>query len=429
MIIGNAKLFLDGAFQEGSLTFENGVITAVGPAQGPCDLDAGGKYLVPGFLDVHTHGAMNEDFSDGRPEGLPIMSRHYAAHGVTSFLATTMTLKEETLTPAMHAIRDFRRPADGAKCAGIHLEGPFLCYAKRGAQAAENLHEPDASMFHRLNEASGGMVRLITVAPEEEGAIPFIREVSQTCTVSLGHTTAGYETAMAAYGAGASHATHLFNAMPSFLHREPGVIGAALDSGATVELICDGLHIHPAVIRATHKLFGDKLVIISDSLRCAGMPSFLHREPGVIGAALDSGATVELICDGLHIHPAVIRATHKLFGDKLVIISDSLRCAGMPDGEYELGGQPIEMKGGKATLRGTDTLAGSSSNLLSELQNVVAFGLPLEDAVTALTLAPARAVRLDHQIGSLAVGKQADLVLLNPDLTLDSVYVDGEKVR
>lgn len=173
----------------------------------------------------------------------------------------------------MHAIRDFRRPADGAKCAGIHLEGPFLCYAKRGAQAAENLHEPDASMFHRLNEASGGMVRLITVAPEEEGAIPFIREVSQTCTVSLGHTTAGYETAMAAYGAGASHATHLFNAMPSFLHREPGVIGAALDSGATVELICDGLHIHPAVIRATHKLFGDKLVIISDSLRCAGMPT------------------------------------------------------------------------------------------------------------------------------------------------------------
>lgn len=124
----------------------------MGPAQGPCDLDAGGKYLVPGFLDVHTHGAMNEDFSDGRPEGLPIMSRHYAAHGVTSFLATTMTLKEETLTPAMHAIRDFRRPADGAKCAGIHLEGPFLCYAKRGAPGggeparAGRFHVPPASM-------------------------------------------------------------------------------------------------------------------------------------------------------------------------------------------------------------------------------------------------------------------------------------------
>ncbi len=145
---------------------------------------------------------MNEDFSDGRPEGLPIMSRHYAAHGVTSFLATTMTLKEETLTPPCtpSGTSAARRTAPSAPAST--WRGPFLCYAKRGAQAAENLHEPDASMFHRLNEASGGMVRLITVAPEEEGAIPFIREVSQTCTVSLGHTTAGYETAMAALWCG-----------------------------------------------------------------------------------------------------------------------------------------------------------------------------------------------------------------------------------
>ena len=370
MVIGNAKLFLNGKFQVGSIAFENGVITAIGPANAPADVDAQGRYLVPGFVDVHTHGAMGEDFSDGKPEGIPTMSRHYAAHGVTSFLATTMTLKEEVLTPAMHAIRAFQRPADGAKCAGIHLEGPFLSYAKRGAQAAENLHKPDVDMFTRLNEASGGMVRLITVAPEEEGAIDFIEKVSPVCTVSVGHTTADYDTAMAAYKAGASHATHLYN----------------------------------------------------------GMPSLLHRAPGVIGAAFDSGATVELICDGLHIHPSVIRATHQLFGEKLVIISDSLRCAGMPDGQYELGGQPIEMKNGRATLLGTDTLAGSASNLLAELQNVVSFGLPLEDAITALTISPARAVRLDGQIGSLETGKCADLVLLNPDLTLDSVYIDGQKI-
>ena len=370
MKIGNAKLFVDGGFRPGSVTFEGGAITQIGPAQEPCDLDAGGKYLVPGFIDVHTHGAMNQDFSDGNAEGLPTLSRYYAARGVTSFLATTMTLKEEVLTPAMHVIRDFRRPAGGAKCAGIHLEGPFVSYAKRGAQAAENLHKPDIDMFRRLNEASGGQVRLITMAPEEEGGIPFIREASRECTVSLGHTTAGYDTAMAAYQAGATHATHLFNAMPSFL----------------------------------------------------------HREPGVIGAALDSGATVELICDGLHIHPAVIRAVHKLFGDKLVIISDSLRCAGMPDGQYELGGQPIEMKGGRATLLGTETLAGSSSNLLQELRNVVFFGLPLEAALTALTAAPARAVRLEGEIGSLAVGKRADLLLLDQNLELESVYVEGEKV-
>ena len=322
MVIGNAKLFLDGKFQEGSISFENGVITEIGPANAPADVDAQGKYVVPGFVDVHTHGAMGEDFSDGKPEGLAPAARHYAAHGVTSFLATTMTLKEEVLTPAMHTIGGFQRPADGAKCAGIHLEGPFLSYAKRGAQAAENLHKPDAALFHRLNEASGGLVRLVTVACEEEGAMPFIQEVSKACTVSLGHTTADYDTAMAAFQAGASHATHLYN----------------------------------------------------------GMPSLLHRAPGVIGAAFDSGATVELICDGLHIHPSVIRLTRQLFGKKLVIISDSLRCAGMPDGQYELGGQPIEMKNGKATLLGTDTLAGSSSNLLDEVRNVVSFGLTLEDA-------------------------------------------------
>ena len=370
MVIGNAKLFLDGKFVDGSLTVENGVITAIGPADLPADVDAQGKYLLPGFVDVHTHGAMGEDFSDGKAEGMPTMSRYFAAHGVTSFLATTMTLKEETLTPAMHVIRDFHRPADGAKCAGIHLEGPFLSYAKRGAQAAENLHKPDAAMFHRLNEASGNMVRLVTVAPEEEGGISFIEEVSKVCTVSVGHTTADYDTAIAAYKAGASHATHLYN----------------------------------------------------------GMPPLHHRDPGVIAAAFDSGATVELICDGLHIHPAVIRATHQLFGSNLAIISDSLRCAGMPDGEYELGGQPIEVKNGRATLLNSDTLAGSTSNLLEELQNVVSFGLPLEEAITAVTLTPARAIRMDDKIGSLAVGKCADLVLLNSDLTLDSVYVDGTKI-
>lgn len=372
MAICNAKVFWEGRFQDGALSFDagQGVITGFQPGGREGEVDAGGRYLVPGFVDVHTHGAMGEDFSDGKPEGLPTLSRYFAAHGVTSFLATTMTLKENVLTPAMQAIRDFTPPEDGARCAGIHLEGPFLSYAKRGAQAPENLHKPDAALFHRLNEASGGQVRLVTVAPEEEGGIPFIQEVSKVCAVSLGHTTADYETAMAAFAAGASRATHLYN----------------------------------------------------------GMPSFLHRAPGVVGAALDSGAYVELICDGLHIHPAVIRATHRMFGDRLVIISDSLRCAGMPDGDYLLGGQPIEMKGGRATLRGTDTLAGSSTNLLDELKNVVRFGLPLEDAVTALTLAPARSVRLEGEIGALAPGLRADLLLLGPELDLEAVYIGGRAI-
>ena len=370
MIIGNAKVYIDGRFHDASVAVENGQIVSIGEAQVACDLDANGKYLLPGFVDIHTHGAMNEDFSDGKADGLVTMSRYYAQNGVTSFVATTMTLKEETLRPAMEVIRDFVRPDDGAKCAGIHLEGPFLSYAKRGAQAAENLHAPDAAMFGRLNEASGHRVCLVTVAPEEPGAIEFIREVSSICTVSVGHTTADYDTAIAAFEAGASHATHLFN----------------------------------------------------------GMPAFAHRAPGVVGAAYDAGATVELICDGLHIHPSAIRVTHGLFGKRMVTISDSLRCAGMPDGEYELGGQPIEMNGGKATLLGTDTLAGSSTNLLQELLNLVRFGIELEDAIYAITEAPARAVKMADKMGRIAVGMPADLVMLTPDLQLDAVFVDGARV-
>ena len=368
MRISNAKVFLDGRFVDGGIDFDEKIHSVGAEVTG--GEDAGGCYIIPGLIDVHTHGAMGEDASDGLPEGLPAMSRYYAREGVTSWCPTTMTLKEPTLAKAMEVIRNFERPDDGAKVAGIHLEGPFLRYAKRGAQAADNLHAPDAEMFHRLNEASGHQVRLSTVAPEEEGALDFIREVSQVCTVSLGHTTADYDTAMAAYAAGASHATHLYN----------------------------------------------------------GMPSLLHREPGVIAAAADAGATVELITDGLHIHPAVVRLTHKMFGDKLVLVSDSLRCAGMPDGDYELGGQPITVKDGKATLTGTTTLAGSSIHLMDGLRRSVSFGVPLEAAVTAATLAPAKAIRMENSIGSLDEGKWADLVILDQDLRVKAVYINGRPV-
>ena len=364
MLIKNGKILIGKSFVDGDIQFDR-AITAIGRLEGPADLDAQGGYVIPGLVDVHTHGALGEDFSDGKPEGLQPLADYYAAHGVTSYLATTMTLKEEVLTPAMHAIRDFK-PKSGAKCAGVHLEGPFLSYAKRGAQAAENLHKPDPALFHRLNEASGGQVKLVTVACEEEGALPFIREISRTCAVSLGHTTADYDTAMAGFLAGASHATHLYN----------------------------------------------------------GMPSLLHRAPGVIGAAFDAGASVELICDGLHIHPAVIRATHQLFGDKLNLISDSLRCAGMPDGNYELGGQPIVVKDHKATLL-DGTLAGSSISLLDAVRNVTRFGLPLAEAVYAASTAPALAVGL--KAGTIQAGRAADLLVLDSDLALKAVFVDGKE--
>ena len=362
MRIKNGKILIGKSFVDADIQFDR-TITAIGRLEGPADMEGG--YVIPGLVDVHTHGAVGEDFSDGKPAGLQPLADYYAAHGVTSYLATTMTLREEVLTPAMHAIRDFK-PRSGAKCAGVHLEGPFLSYAKRGAQAAENLHKPDPALFHRLNEASGGQVRLVTVACEEEGALPFIREISRICTVSLGHTTADYDTAMSGFLAGASHATHLYN----------------------------------------------------------GMPSLLHRAPGVIGAAFDAGASVELICDGLHIHPSVIRVTSRIFGERLNLISDSLRCAGMPDGDYELGGQPIVVKNHKATLL-DGTLAGSSISLLDAVRNVVRFGLPLAGAVYAASTAPALAAGLDA--GVIAQGRAADLLVLDEDLALKAVFVDGQR--
>lgn len=369
MIIKNAKIFVDHGFIDGGIEFSD-KFTAVGAVDGKSDKDYEGCYIIPGLIDIHTHAAMGADASDGDSEGMLTMSRYYAANGVTSWCPTTMTLKEPVLKKAMNVIRDFERPANGAKVVGVNLEGPFLCYAKRGAQAADNLHAPDVDMFKRLNEESGGIVRLVTVAPEEPGAMEFIKEVSKIATVSIGHTTADYDTAMAAYEAGASHATHLFN----------------------------------------------------------GMPSLHHREPGVIAAAGDAGASVELITDGIHIHPSVIRLTSRLFGDKLVLISDSLRCAGMPDGDYTLGGQPITMKNGKATLTGTDTIAGSSIHLIDGMRRSVSFGLSLEDAVYAATTAPAKAIKADDTIGSIAVNKSADFVVLDSALNVKAVYINGEEL-
>lgn len=366
MIIRNGRVLSGKQFIRTDIRFDK-YITAVGAAKQSEaeELDAEGCYVLPGLVDIHTHGAVGEDFSDGSLSGLQPMAEYYAENGVTSFLATTMTLGEEALTAAMHAIRDFR-PQRGAKCAGVHLEGPFLCYTRRGAQAAEYLHKPNAELLARLNDAVGGRIKLVTVACEEEGAIEFIQTASKSCTVSLGHTEADYDTARRAFEAGAAHVTHLYNCMPP-------------------------LH---------------------------------HRCPGVIGAALDAGVSVELICDGLHIHPAVVRATYAMFGDRCCFVSDSLRCAGMPDGDYELGGQKIRKRGGKATLFGSATLAGASVSLLDCLRNAVRFGIPPEDAAYAASTAPAAAVGLTD-VGAIEPGRCADLIVLDGDFNLKAVFIDG----
>ena len=250
---------------------------------------------------------------------------------------------------------------------GMHMEGPFHSYGKRGAQCGEYIHTPSVPFFRHVNEAANGNVRLVAVAPETEGAIPFIEEVSAVCAVSVGHTEADYDTAVRAYEAGATQATHLYNAMPP---------------------------IH-------------------------------HRDPGPICAAMDNGAWAELICDGRHVHPAAIRAAFRLFPERVVLVSDSLRCAGMPEGEYELGGQQVYMKDNLCRLA-DGTIAGSVITVLDALRNVVSYGIPLETAVASATLHPARAVGIDGSVGSIAAGRNADMLLLGADLSLQRVYIGGE---
>lgn len=370
MLIKNVSVFNpDHTFTQKDVRFESHILET-GSLTGVSDINAENCYLIPGLIDVHTHGAMNQDFSDGSSEAMTLMSKYYASRGVTSFCATTMTLPEDTLKQAMHCIRDFKRPANGARCVGVNLEGPFLSYEKRGAQAASSLHLPDIAMFDRLNEASGDMVKLIGVAPELPGAMDFISEVSRKCAVTVAHSAAGYNTAIEACQRGATQATHLFNAMKP-------------------------LH---------------------------------HRDPAVIGATFDSGAYAELICDGLHIHPAVIRMAFRLFGDKTLLISDSLRCAGMPDGSYELGGQPIVVKDAKATLL-DGTLAGSSISLLKAVQNAIHFGITPEQAICAAAEAPAKAIGIDNELGSIETGKLSDMLLLDKQFNLILTIINGEVVH
>ncbi len=366
MLIKNALVFVEKEFVKTDIEFD-GKITALGNILKEADIDANGMYVIPGLVDIHTHGAVGHDFSDGDENALKEIERFYAQNGVTSYLPTTMTLSEEDLIKAVKATKKHTY-IEGAKCAGIHLEGPFINPEKCGAQNPSYIVPANLEMFNRLYDESDGLIKIITLACETDGALEFIKEVSEKCVVSLGHTNSDYETAMNAYALGASHTTHLYNAMSTYLHREPGVIGAAAD-------FCK---------------------------------------------------SAEIICDGLHIHPSVIRSAFKVFTERLCLISDSLRCAGMTDGDYELGGQKIELKNGKATVKGTDTLAGSTITVFDALKNAVKFGVPLEKAVYAASTAPAKAARIDG-IGEIKIGNCADLLILDKELNLVSVYIDGKK--
>lgn len=375
MFLVNAA-YLDPDFRlvRGDLEIEGGRIRQVGEklswSQNDLVVDCQGYTIVPGFVDVHIHGCAGADTCDGKRESIDAMAEFLLTKGVTSFCPTTMTVDREEIEAALLAAKAcVDQPGPGARVVGVNMEGPFIATARKGAQKEEAILPPDPELFRHFQELSGGIVRLVDIAPEQPGGLAFIREVKDLCAVSIAHTTANYDQAKESFDAGIAHATHLFNAMSGLHHRDPGVVGAVFD---------------------------------------------------------DSRVYAELICDGFHIHPAALRTAFQVLGDRALVISDSMRANGMPEGEpFDLGGQMVTVREGKATLA-DGTIAGSVSNLHQEVKNLVRFGIPLEQAVKAASLIPARSIGLEEEIGSIAPGKRADLVVLDEHLDIVAVYHENQ---
>lgn len=378
MIIRNGLVFTEeNTFEPLTVTTKDDLITNVTNdstvAVADDDIfDATDCYVIPGLTDVHFHGCAGYDFCDGTKEAFDTIAAYELTQGVTTICPATMTLSEEMLSDICKNAAAYRKAQesgegrpDTADLIGIHMEGPFINAHKKGAQNEAYVQAPSAEKLRRWQKDAEGLVRLISMAPEVSGAISCIEACKDEFRFSIAHTESDYDTAMKAFGAGADHVTHLYNAMPPFTHRAPGVIGAASDTpNAFVELICDGVHIAPSVVRATFRLFGD---------------------------------------------------------DRVILISDSMEATGKPDGIYSLGGLEVHVKGNLATL--TDgTLAGSATPLYKCMLTAISMGIPLESVVKAATINPCRSIGIDDLYGSIKENKKAHFLVLNKeDLSIKAI--------
>ena len=369
--IKNGKYILpDGILENVVLAFDKKIIGFTDEIpKGAEVIDADGGYVAPGLIDIHIHGYLGEDTSDGTADGIFKIANGIMKNGVTSFCPTTMTVSTEEINQALNVVRSLKEKSkdwEGAEILGVNLEGPFINPKKKGAQAETHIKKPDARFV--LDNAD--IICLATIAPETEGGCDAIREITQKSgvVVSVGHTDASFEEALEGIKAGATHVTHLFNAQTPLHHRNPGVVGAALLENVTTELIADTFHVHKGLF--------------------------------------------ELIA--------------RIKGDKLVLISDCTRAGGMPDGEYTLGGQPIFVKGVQCLLE-DGTIAGSVLKLNDAVKNFRDnTDLPFWKVVAAASLNPATAIGVSDRKGSLEAGKDADIIITDSDFNILKTVIGGE---
>ena len=373
MILKNAEVF-NGDFEKirADVKIDGEKISKIGNFSSEDGLDLTGLVVMPGLFDMHIHGCGGADTGDATPEALETMSQTLVKNGVTSFCPASMTLSFEELTKILANIDAMKDKVGGAYIHGANMEGPYIAMSKKGAQNPLYVRNPDKEEFKKLYEGCNGAIKVVDIAPECDGGDEFIKEIQPICPVSIAHTDAGYDEAVHAIELGVRHITHLFNAQSGLHHRKPGVVGAAFDVGRA------------------------------------------------------NGVRAELICDGFHIHPATLRIAFREMGeDGTVIISDSMKAAGCPDGDYDLGGQPVYVRDGKALLA-DGTIAASTSNVYKELKNVISFGIPEKQAVKSATINPAKAIRVDDKTGSIEEGKLADILVVDKDYNIKLVIVKGE---
>ena len=374
ILFQNGLVWLDGRFRSASLLVRDGKVAVVdAPPPPDCRMvDLEGKMLVPGFLDIHTHGGGGIDVNAADAEGFKAISRFFAAQGTTGWLCSILTDSEErTLWSIGQARAAMDAPVQGARLLGIHLEGPFLSPDYKGAMPEHLLRAGDAALFRRYQDAAGGTVRSLTVAPEAVGVVDMIGEISGQVTVAIGHSGADYETAIRGIDAGARACTHTFNAMALFHQHRPAIMGAVLERDVFCEAICDGRHLHPGTVRML--------------LACKGW-------------------------------------------DRVVAVTDSIQAAGLPDGRYKLGVNDVVVRDGDAVLADSGVRAGSTLTTGQALKNLVRFtGESVERVLPLLTANPARLIGLEGK-GAIAPGMDADLVVLDEALDVRATYVAGREV-